>query len=630
MTETTRELADSILNLVSDGKTLSLGLQRCGGPISELTEALGKLKQLTQLSIVCSNELDVRKEVGQLRLHDGPPEDSVLHQLVDLDWIGELTNLEQIDLRGCSALRCLRGLASLPKLERMIIGDCPAMRCSSALAGLQSIRRIDAVSLKTRDLACLQGIPSLKTLNLDQCVLLRSLQPSVVLEGVTHLSISDCRELVDFDSLESCSNLVEFSCHPMKTENLRAISGHSDLRRLSILGWVDDISDITHLKKLTSISLATTSLCSIAPIAGCRELTELELDCESLCGLEAVAGLPKLRKLVVRSASRIADLTPLAGLQSLEEISIKGGISICTLEPLSDLRGLEVLKLEDFPNVSRLEPITSLGSLRELKLYKFPPLRQSHILSYISGQLKEINVGELVDLKWVESQPFLEQIVLYSSPKLADLTPLTSLSGLSTLYLWGSHNISDFSALKSIKSLEAYSCRVRNGTDMSIFWEMPLRNAYGDEPPVHELPDEEFENLRLKDIPSSRTDQRKSDQLPPGSLISRNDAISNNSFSEVQSSSLSMDVGNHAKLRRAGLVGVIRSMLSKSDVNGRHAIEQLVVYCDRNPACGTPGLHKQMSFNGRTLLGLAEYKCHSCLWVKRFAACLWGGFREVR
>ena len=112
------------------------------------------------------------------------------------------------------------------------------------------------------------------------------------------------------------------------------------------LNSVTDISAISGLTKLETLSLNDNSITEISSLAGLTNLMELYLGTNSITDVSALAGLTSLMELDLAS-NNIADIAPLAGLTNLRNLDVRGNVlndsSIAEYVPALESNGTVVL-----------------------------------------------------------------------------------------------------------------------------------------------------------------------------------------------------------------------------------------------------------------------------------------------
>ncbi|POZ53168.1 COR domain-containing protein [Methylovulum psychrotolerans] len=183
---------------------------------------------------------------------------------------------------------------------------------------------------------------------------------------------------------------------PLK--KLRKLWLHSNYDDTSAL---TDLSPLSHLLSLQSLSIENTQVIDLSPLAGLATLQWLYVGKTPVSDLSPLAGLAALQWLVVSKTS-VSDLSPLAGLVALQELDAEG-TPVSDLSPLAGLAALQSLNVRGTP-VSDLSPLTGLMALQVLD----------------AGNTDVSDLSPLADLVALQSID-----VAYT--KVSDLSPLESL-----------------------------------------------------------------------------------------------------------------------------------------------------------------------------------------------------------
>ena len=202
----------------------------------------------------------------------------------DLAGLAEMTNLEELDLRGneISDLSPLSGLTNLREL-----------RLSGDISGNEDIQ----------DLTPLKDLVHLKVLILPA----QNIEDLTPLSGLTQL------------------------------ENL-AFTDESGSP-----GMIEDITPLSSLVNLKELFLKVSSISDLSPLSGMTGLESLRIRGTSyISDLSPLSGLTHLKELELPAAefSDDVDLTPLSGLSELEKVKI-GGV-ITDLSPAAHVPGASV------------------------------------------------------------------------------------------------------------------------------------------------------------------------------------------------------------------------------------------------------------------------------------------------
>ena len=192
-------------SLVLQASVEYLRLSKCCLDAS-FTGSLGKLHSLKYLYI------------HQERGLQGLPDLRGLTQLQELDLsgcsslkclpagLGSLSSLCSLKLNSCSSMTQLRdSLGTLPSLKMIDLGGCTALSSLPSLSGLQSLQKLDLQECNSLTSVPLDGLSRLEELNLRGCSQLQSLPSSIGnLAKLRHLNLSSCSALQGLPILELC------------------------------------------------------------------------------------------------------------------------------------------------------------------------------------------------------------------------------------------------------------------------------------------------------------------------------------------------------------------------------------------------------------------------------------------
>ncbi len=221
----------------------------------------------------------------------------------------------------------------------------------------------------------------------------------------------------DLTPLTRLIQLQSLDCADTRVADLSPLAGTTSLRSLRCRNsQVADLTPLTRLTHLQSLDCARTPVADLSPLAGITSLQSLS------CGYSQVADLTPLTRLIHLqsldcSGTQVADLSPLAGLIALQSLGC-GATKVTDLSPLAGLAALRGLACWH-SQVADLAPLAKLTALQELDC------RGSRVvnLSPLSG----LSSLKLLKCGWTFGCSPTSQI---------DLTPLTSVFSLQTLYLW--------------------------------------------------------------------------------------------------------------------------------------------------------------------------------------------------
>lgn len=129
----------------------------------------------------------------------------------------------------------------------------------------------------------------------------------------------------------------------------------------------------TAIRRLWADAVDASFLEEIAAMQG---LELLGISRATASDLRPLAALPRLRRLIVRNATRVADLDWVRGLPALEVLGLENLPRVSSLAPLSALTGLRSLGVEgSMWTAMRVESLAPLRPLQELEYLFLTNLR---------------------------------------------------------------------------------------------------------------------------------------------------------------------------------------------------------------------------------------------------------------
>ena len=204
---------------------------------------------------------------------------------------------------------------------------------------------------------------------------------------------------------------------------------------------ISDLSGLEHAVNLKELELPHNKVSDLAPLSGLSNLARLHLWDNHVTDISALSGLTNLTYLWL-SNNNVKDITGLSGLSNLGTLSLWFN-DVTDLDPLAGLTNLTHLSLGQTPttDVSALKGLTNLVRLG----------LQNVDVSNVSV------LAGLTRLKWLDIR-FIDE--------LSDLSPLSGLIDLNTLYAYG-NNISDVAPLSNLTSLKELTLTDNNISDLS-------------------------------------------------------------------------------------------------------------------------------------------------------------------
>ena len=294
-------------------------------------------------------------------------------------------------------------------------------------------------------------------------------------------------EIKEFTAPEGVTTFADLSLLPYLTtltiqdqtiDSLSHLSGLSNLVVLDLTGCrfeVEELSVLSSLPALSSLTMANCSLSTIDALAGAQHLTYLDLSNNTLRDLEVLAPMATLAEINLQhNAVTDASLASLSGLPNLAKLNV-GYNTLTTLAPLSGCVKLNHLEADN-------NQITSLKGLDNLTLLRHLSVDYNDLtdVSLLAGNVELTNlsiasntisdISALSTLTKLEVFDFSGNLVIASLPawpegcelKTIDgsYNALTSIDGLKSMQSL-THVYMDYNQLTNIDSLADCFCLVQ-------------------------------------------------------------------------------------------------------------------------------------------------------------------------
>ncbi len=180
---------------------------------------------------------------------------------------------------------------------------------------------------------------------------------------------------------------------------------------------------------------------------------------------EITFGDPALKSCVLATLKNILNVPPArAALQSIKHLACYAG-NLKYLDGIEQLTALEILELRD-QSIVDLAPLAQLPRLSYLKASYCKLTSVSGLAGCTSLKSIILSDNDIADIEPLKSCSNLTELVLARNPRLADITPLTSLTKLEILSL-GQTNISTLEPIGSLSSLEFLGFSTNKISDVS-------------------------------------------------------------------------------------------------------------------------------------------------------------------
>lgn len=223
-------------------------------------------------------------------------------------------------------------------------------------------------------------------------------------------------EISEFTAPEGVSTFADLSLMPYLTkltiqnQTIDSLSYLSGLNKLVILDLTgcrfspEELSVLTTLPSLSSLTLASCSLSTIDALEGALNLTYLDLNNNTIRNLQVLSTMPTLAELDLQH-NAVTDLSMLSGLENLVKLNV-GYNALTTLSPLSSCIRLSHLEADH-------NQISSLHGMDKLSL-----------LSHLS-----VDYNSISDVSILAGNVELTNLSIASN-NISDISPLKTLTNL--------------------------------------------------------------------------------------------------------------------------------------------------------------------------------------------------------
>ena len=333
-------------------------------------------------------------------------------------------------------------------------------------AEIKTLNRLEANDSGISDLTGLEFATNLSYLNLSSW-------PS---DDLPDNNISDVSPLTGLTSL------TRLWLSNNSIEDISALSKLTDLERLGL--QENSISDISALSSMTKLHLLklgynnrtlfdsnliptreNSGITDISPLAALTNLTSLELQYNSISDISPLSELTRLGHLILQ-VNPISDVSALLELTRLRNL-VFGANKISDISALSGLSNLRWLIL-GANNIADLSSLSGLINLESLNLNR----NDISDISALSGMtnLESLVFGQnnITDISPLAGLTNLRRLVLENN-SIEDILALSGLTNLEELDL-SSNKVTDIFPLRGLTNLEKLSLRFNKVTDISPLW----------------------------------------------------------------------------------------------------------------------------------------------------------------
>lgn len=305
--------------------------------------------------------------------------------------------------------------------------------------------------------------------------------------------------------------LVEETCRPLSgpkrkigpSELNSALSdGVANLRIVSDDNPEEpyDLAPLSSAGSVHSLELFRVGPVDLTPLQDMKGLLRLDLSADAAVALDQLTTeLPELAELRIYAPRRTIDLGALSNMPALRVLYVKAA-AITGQQNLSDLTRLERATFElaentEFSSLAELDQLKWLeisGTLGRTVLHDIEFVAPLRSLTHL-----DLSTNDIEDLRPLSGLEDLKLLILSYNKELSDISPLSSLTGLTVLQLrdtqvsdlgalrnmsklgvlWLDRTpVSDISALAGLKSLSGLELSRTQVTDIAPLSQLPLRH----------------------------------------------------------------------------------------------------------------------------------------------------------
>ncbi len=262
-----------------------------------------------------------------------------------LQYLTNLTSLQEITLVGTPCEQYLDAIAVLPDLTRLTMIDC-RISSISALAAAENLEYLNLGYNSLRNLSPLAGCQNLQELHLSHnivtdlspisnCTQLRILDvsynsPLAVIDPICgiptlqELNISN-NKIVSLGNIGDLALLTKLDCQNNLLTSISGVEKCSQLQHLNLANnQVVDILPLSALKQLTHLNFANNVIAQIPAFSKDHPLVSIDGSSNMLITLEELAGLDSLNFVFMDNNAEIESAEPLKECHCLIQVNLFG------------------------------------------------------------------------------------------------------------------------------------------------------------------------------------------------------------------------------------------------------------------------------------------------------------------
>ena len=219
---------------------------------------------------------------------------------------------------------------------------------------------------------------------------------------------ADLNSLTNLDFLQSMSSLKWLTFSGGKINDISAVTKIRGLNSLSLLyNDISDISPLADLPELVSLDLLGNKISDISALSNCTKLMTLSLCYNEISDISALSDLKNMRSLLL-DRNNISDISIVENMPNLSYLSLDGN-NITDISYVSSLTNLSYLSF-NHNNVSDISALSKINSLQMANMYRNPITDYSPL--YNLPNLLSAAVGPFNDDKLQEIQQAMPGVVV--------------------------------------------------------------------------------------------------------------------------------------------------------------------------------------------------------------------------
>ena len=245
------------------------------------------------------------------------------NKIEDLSAIGNLTNLEELDLYGNRGIKSINGFENLKKLKKLLLNRTGGI---TDISPLKECKDLEELSIQNNKVSSIEALK-------DH-------------EKLTLLDISGNKQITDLSPLEKSTKMTRLLANGNKIESLNSLKNLTDLKEIHVSeNKIKDLSPLEKLVNLEDLDISNNP------------------DIESLGVLKNLTNITELK---INNAKKVKDFSPISKLTKLEDLTIirSGLIDISFLRGLNEITEMNL----QMNQIYDINPLVDMANLREVKL----------------------------------------------------------------------------------------------------------------------------------------------------------------------------------------------------------------------------------------------------------------------